>query len=74
MKIFITALLAAGFIVSGVQAACSSDLLVDDWSSQSRLTFLFYNAMLQPSSDDGTMKSVTVANNYVTLTRKDASS
>lgn len=38
------------------------------------MTFLFYNAMLQPSSDDGTMKSVTVANNYVTLTRKDASS
>ncbi|KAI9722914.1 MAG: hypothetical protein M1812_001362 [Candelaria pacifica] len=51
-----------------------TDLLIDDWSSQSRLTFLFYNAMLQPSSDDGTMTSVVVANNHVTLTKKDAAS
>jgi peptidoglycan/xylan/chitin deacetylase (PgdA/CDA1 family) len=37
--------------------------------SQSRLTFLFYNAMLQASSDDGTMKSIVVSNdNHVTLT------
>jgi len=42
--------------------------LIDDWASQSRLTFLYYNAMLKPTSDDGTMKSVVVANNKVTLT------
>jgi hypothetical protein len=58
--------------------SCSS-LLIDDFASQSRLTFLFYNAMMQPSSDDGTMlplvnhrpdasTSVIVANNHVTLT------
>lgn len=55
-----------------------TNLLIDDFASQSRLTFLFYNAMLQPSSDDGTMSpvadrvdtstSVIVANNHVTLT------
>ncbi|CCU75580.1 chitin deacetylase [Blumeria hordei DH14] len=52
--------------------------LIDDFASQSRLTFLFYNAKLFPSSDDGTMKPVTgrvdtqtsviVADNHVTLT------
>jgi peptidoglycan/xylan/chitin deacetylase (PgdA/CDA1 family) len=52
--------------------------LIEDFASQSRLTFLFYNAMLQPSSDDGTMAavadrpdtatSVIVANNHMTLT------
>ncbi|KAH8879000.1 glycosyl hydrolase [Thozetella sp. PMI_491] len=46
---------------------CSS-LLIDDWVSQSRLTFLGYNALLQPSSDDGSMKSVVVSQNTVTLT------
>ncbi|KAL8961603.1 MAG: hypothetical protein Q9193_001862, partial [Seirophora villosa] len=49
------------------------DLLIDDWSSQSRLTFLFYNSLLLPSSDDGTMSSIVVANNHVTLTKKDSS-
>jgi peptidoglycan/xylan/chitin deacetylase (PgdA/CDA1 family) len=53
-------------------------LLIDDFASQSRLTFLFYNAMLEPSSDDGTMNpvegrvdtstGVIVSNNHVTLT------
>ncbi|KAK0108141.1 hypothetical protein ONS95_002963 [Cadophora gregata] len=53
-------------------------MLVDDFASQSRLTFLFYNAMLLPSSDDGSMApvsgradtgtSVIVANNRLTLT------
>ncbi|KAI2641220.1 hypothetical protein GGS21DRAFT_363447 [Xylaria nigripes] len=42
--------------------------VIDDWASQSRLTFLYYNAMLKPSSDDGSMKSIVVANNRVTLT------
>lgn len=58
---------------------CTS-LLLDDFASQSRLTFLNYNAMLKPSSDDGTMAPVTgrvdtqtsviVANNHLTLTSK----
>lgn len=45
-------------------------LLIDDWASQSRLTFLYYNALLKASSDDGTMTSIVVANNRVTLTPK----
>ncbi|TVY45726.1 Peptidoglycan-N-acetylglucosamine deacetylase [Lachnellula subtilissima] len=55
-----------------------ANLLVDDFASQSRLTFLFYNAMLQPSSDDGTMAPITgradtatsviISNNHLTLT------
>ncbi|KAH0613445.1 uncharacterized protein H6S33_005331 [Morchella sextelata] len=45
-----------------------SPLVVDDWASQSRLTFLYYNAMLKASSDDGTMTSIVVANNRVTFT------
>lgn len=43
-------------------------LVIDDWASQSRLTFLYYNALLQPSSDDATMTSVVVAGNRVTFT------
>ncbi|ORY60243.1 glycosyl hydrolase [Pseudomassariella vexata] len=55
-------------------AGCKN-LLIDDWESQSRLTFLYYNAMIQPTSDDGTMASIVVANdNSVTLTPKDTSS
>ncbi|PMD25424.1 carbohydrate esterase family 4 protein [Hyaloscypha hepaticicola] len=63
---------------SSAPAGQCTSLLIDDFASQSRLTFLFYNAMLQPSSDDGTMApvagrvdtstSVLVANNHVTLT------
>ncbi|KAH8676890.1 carbohydrate esterase family 4 protein [Tricladium varicosporioides] len=62
---------------SAVAGQCTP-LLVDDFASQSRLTFLFYNAMLLPSSDDGTMKavadkpdtatSVIVSGNHLTLT------
>ncbi|KAG9523499.1 polysaccharide deacetylase, partial [Aureobasidium melanogenum] len=53
-----------------------TDLLVDDWTSQSRLTFLYYNAMLNPSSDDGTMASAVVdsTKNRVTYSPKDRSS
>ncbi|KAG9238451.1 carbohydrate esterase family 4 protein [Amylocarpus encephaloides] len=57
--------------------ACTSQL-IDDFASQSRLTFLFYNAQLLPSSDDATMAavsgradtetSVIVADNHLTLT------
>ncbi|CZR68593.1 probable deacetylase [Phialocephala subalpina] len=69
---------------SSTTAGTCTPLLVDDFASQSRLTFLFYNAMLQPSSDDGTMKavanrvdtstSVIVANNHVTLTPANSAS
>ncbi|PVH73056.1 carbohydrate esterase family 4 protein [Cadophora sp. DSE1049] len=62
---------------SASPGTCTS-LLVDDFASQSRLTFLFYNAMLLPSSDDASMApvsgradtgtSVVVANNHLTLT------
>lgn len=56
------------------KAAACEIALIDDWASQSRLTFLYYNAMLKPTSDDGTMKSVVVANNKVTLTPLDTDS
>lgn len=36
------------------------NLLIDDFISQSRLTFMFYNAFNYPTASDGTMKSVTV--------------
>ncbi|KAF2643732.1 glycoside hydrolase/deacetylase [Massarina eburnea CBS 473.64] len=52
-------------------------LLIDDWTSQSRLTFLFYNAMLLPTSDDASMTSLVVgtpAKNRVTINPKDTSS
>ncbi|KAI1426628.1 hypothetical protein F5Y12DRAFT_273082 [Xylaria sp. FL1777] len=58
---------AANAEAASKAAACEISL-IDDWESQSRLTFLYYNAMLKPTSDDGTMKSVVVANNKVTLT------
>ena len=53
-----------------------TNLLIDDWTSQSRLTFLYYNAMLNPSSDDGTMVSVIVdsTKNRVTYSPEDTSS
>ncbi|KAI5923577.1 hypothetical protein F4810DRAFT_199635 [Camillea tinctor] len=49
-------------------------ILIDDWASQSRLTFLYYNALLGSASDDGTMKSVVVKNNKVTFTPQDEDS
>ncbi|KAK1991474.1 polysaccharide deacetylase [Colletotrichum falcatum] len=51
-----------------------SPLLVDDWASQSRLSFLAYNALLLPTGDDGTMQSVVVGDHHVTLTPKSTSS
>ncbi len=52
-----------------------SDMLIDDWESQSRLTFLYYNSMMQASSDDGTMKSIVVNNdNTVTITAQNSDS
>ena len=62
--------LASALFASHVSAQTCSNLLVDDFVSQSRLTFLFYNSLFQATSDDGTMKSVIVGNpaNHVTLT------
>ncbi|KAK3391115.1 glycoside hydrolase/deacetylase [Podospora didyma] len=48
-------------------SACSN-LLIDDWESQSRLTFLGYNSMGQASSDDGSMASIVVNSHRVMLT------
>lgn len=56
------------------QPATCSNLLVDDWASQSRLTFLGYNALGQASSDDGTMSAVVVSNNRLLLQPKNAES
>jgi Polysaccharide deacetylase len=58
-------------LASSAAAAGCTDLLIDDWASQSRLTFLGYNALQESSSDDGTMKSVIVdtsKKNHVTFT------
>lgn len=49
------------------QPGTCSNLLIDDWSSQSRLTFLGYNAMGEASSDDGTMLTIAVSDNKVLL-------
>ncbi|KAK7924459.1 hypothetical protein PG985_006513 [Apiospora marii] len=67
----ITGLVWSSFSKTGVSSSpgSCSNLLIDDWESQSRLTFLYYNAMIKPSSDDATMKSVVVSNdNHVTFT------
>lgn len=50
--------------------------LIDDWTSQSRLTFLYYNAMLEPSSSDGSALTLTVgkpSKNRVEVAPKDTS-
>ncbi|KAL2266872.1 hypothetical protein VTJ83DRAFT_4149 [Remersonia thermophila] len=49
-------------------------LLIDDWASQSRLTFLGYNALGQASSDDGTMASVVVSNHRLQLAPRNTNS
>ncbi|KAL1842131.1 hypothetical protein VTJ49DRAFT_6010 [Mycothermus thermophilus] len=56
------------------QPPSCSHLLIDDWQSQSRLTFLGYNAMGQASSDDGTMTSVVVSDNRLLLTPRNTNS
>ncbi|KAK4125441.1 carbohydrate esterase family 4 protein [Parathielavia appendiculata] len=60
-------------VVTSQPATCSN-LLIDDWESQSRLTFLGYNAMGQASSDDRTMSSIIVSGRRVMLNPKDADS
>ncbi|EGS22036.1 hydrolase-like protein [Thermochaetoides thermophila DSM 1495] len=59
---------------SAAPTGTCSHLVVDDWTSQSRLTFLGYNALGASSSDDGTMNSVTVSNNRLTLVPKNTAS
>ncbi|KAK4158272.1 hypothetical protein C8A00DRAFT_39464 [Chaetomidium leptoderma] len=49
------------------QPATCPNLLIDDWESQSRLTFLGYNGMQQASSDDATMASIVVSDHRVML-------
>ncbi|KAF2748604.1 carbohydrate esterase family 4 protein [Sporormia fimetaria CBS 119925] len=64
-------------ITSSTPSGTCAPLLIDDWTSQSRLTFLYYNAMLEPTSDDGTFASLQVNNpskNRVTLNPKSTSS
>lgn len=56
------------------QPATCSNLLIDDWESQSRLTFLGYNAMGQASSDDGSMSSIAVSGHRVMLSPKNTDS
>ncbi|MCJ1446590.1 MAG: hypothetical protein MMC23_007095 [Stictis urceolatum] len=54
---------ATGAPTSAQRLAARADcqnLLIDDFELQSRLTFLYYNAIFVPSSDDGSMKSVVV--------------
>ncbi|KAK0714805.1 carbohydrate esterase family 4 protein [Lasiosphaeris hirsuta] len=54
--------------VAPAQPTGCTNLLIDDWESQSRLTFLGYNALGQSSSDDGTMASIVVSSKRVMLT------
>jgi len=44
-------------------AGTCETLLIDDWISQSRLTFLNYNSFYKPTSDDGSCTSLTVLPN-----------
>lgn len=68
-----TATTSASPSVTSKPATCSN-LLIDDWESQSRLTFLGYNAMNQASSDDGTMASIAVSDHHVMLTPQNTDS
>ena len=47
-------------VSSASPSGTCSPLLIDDWVSQSRLTFLFYNAMNYPTSTDDSVTSITV--------------
>ncbi|KAF1995543.1 carbohydrate esterase family 4 protein [Amniculicola lignicola CBS 123094] len=58
---------------SAIPSGTCAPLVIDDWASQSRLTFLFYNSLLEPTSDDGTMTSLVVgtpSKNRLTITPK----
>lgn len=51
---------ASTLVPSSMPSGTCQPLLIDDWISQSRLTFLFYNAFNYPTSTDGTVESITV--------------
>ncbi|KAJ4376309.1 hypothetical protein N0V83_001592 [Neocucurbitaria cava] len=62
--------------VSSPSPSSCSPLLIDDWISQSRLTFLFYNAMGSPTSTDDSVTSITVGKpsaNHVEIVPKSGS-
>jgi len=65
---------AASTLVSSVAPfGTCSPLLIDDWISQSRLTFLFYNSFNYPTSTDNTVQSITVgkpSSNHVEIVPK----
>jgi peptidoglycan/xylan/chitin deacetylase (PgdA/CDA1 family) len=65
-------------LVTAVQpSGTCAPLVIDDWVSQSRLTFLYYNALLEPTSDDASMTSLVVgtpAKNRVTINPKSTDS
>jgi len=67
---------ASTLVTSTIPTGTCAPLLIDDWTSQSRLTFLFYNAMLEPTSDDASMTSLVVgpAKNRLTITPKNTAS
>jgi peptidoglycan/xylan/chitin deacetylase (PgdA/CDA1 family) len=72
---FSTVSSSSASVSASPSGACSSQL-IEDFTSQSRMTFLYYNAMLLPTSDDATMKSVVVdqINHRGTFTPTSASS
>jgi peptidoglycan/xylan/chitin deacetylase (PgdA/CDA1 family) len=64
---------ASTLVPSVVPSGTCSPLLIDDWISQSRLTFLFYNAFNYPTSTDGSVESITVgkpSSNHVEIVPK----
>jgi peptidoglycan/xylan/chitin deacetylase (PgdA/CDA1 family) len=68
---------ASSTLVTVPSGTCSP-LLIDDWISQSRLTFMFYNAFNYPTSADGSVTSLTVgkpsANRVEIVPKTDGSS
>lgn len=68
---------ASTLVTSTQPSGTCTPLLIDDWFSQSRLTFMFYNAFIKATSSDGTMQSLTVGKpsaNRVEIVPKDGSS
>jgi peptidoglycan/xylan/chitin deacetylase (PgdA/CDA1 family) len=69
---------ASTLVSSAAPAGTCSPLLIDDWVSQSRLTFLFYNALNYPTSTDNSVQSITVgkpsANHVEIVPKTDGSS
>lgn len=68
--------IASTLTTSAIPTGTCAPLLIDDWASQSRLTFLFYNALIEPTSDDATMNSLVVGptRNRLTINPKNTGS